>query len=65
MIKAEISDLELELWLRRRESGDIVWETKEGKLIKLKDMETSHIINALRCFSKYEDLEGLTMDDIC
>lgn len=65
MVKAELSDLELELWLRRRESGDIAWETKDGKLIKLKDMETSHIINALRYFSKYEDLEGLTMDDIC
>lgn len=70
MIEASIEDLKRELWLRKRES--LVWETKDGKKIPIKEMSTSHIINAINYFNSrqeeesiYDDLRGLTMDDIC
>lgn len=72
MKEASLQDLKRELWLRMRNNGDIAWKTKDGKLIKLKDMETSHIINALNCFMEkerqewvYDELLGLTLEDIC
>ena len=56
MIKADIEDLEKELWLRQRE--EMVWETKDGKLIPLKEMKTDHIINAIKYFERvYEERE--------
>lgn len=42
MRKATIKDLELELWLRKRNSGSIIWTTKDGKNIPIKDMNTNH-----------------------
>lgn len=74
MVKATLSDLRLELWLRKRDS--LYWETRDGKQIPLKQMSTEHIINALNYFNRvqeqkeimdiiYDDLRGLTMDDIC
>jgi hypothetical protein len=56
MIKADIEDLEKELWLRERE--EMVWETKDGKQIPLKEMTTEHIINAIKYFERvYEERE--------
>lgn len=74
MVKANLSDLQLELWLRKRDS--LYWETRDGKQIPLKQMSTEHIVNALNYFKRaqeqkelmdiiYDDLRGLTMDDIC
>ena len=74
MVKANLSDLRLELQLRKRDS--LYWETKDGKQIPLKQMSTEHIIKALNYFKRireqkelmdiiYDDLRGLTMDDIC
>lgn len=70
MIEASIEDLKRELWLRERET--LVWKTKDGKKIPIKEMSTSHIINAINYFERkeeresiYDDLRGLTMDDIC
>ena len=44
----------------------------DGKKIPIKEMSTSHIINAINYFNSrqeeesiYDDLRGLTMDDIC
>ena len=67
MIEASLEDLKR--GLRKRES--LVWETKDGKKIPIKEMSTSHIINAINYFNSrqeesiYDDLRGLTMDDIC
>lgn len=63
-VDADIKDLELELWLRRRNSGLIVWTTKDGKEISLKDMSDTHLENAINKLvrdSEAEDryLEGL------
>lgn len=48
MRKATIKDLELELWLRQRNSGSIIWTTKNGKNISIKDMDNNHLVNALK-----------------
>ena len=43
-----ISVLKLELALIGLKDGSIVWKTKDGKEIQVKDMETQHIINAIK-----------------
>lgn len=40
---ADISDLKLERWLRRRNTGQIAWRTKDGKVIPIKDMTDEHL----------------------
>ena len=46
--RATIQDLKLELWLRQRNSGSIIWTTKDGKNIPIKDMDNNHLVNALK-----------------
>lgn len=48
MRRATIQDLKLELWLRQRNSGSIIWTTKNGKNIPIKDMDNNHLVNALK-----------------
>lgn len=48
MRRATIQDLKLELWLRQRNSGSIIWITKNGKNISIKDMDNNHLVNALK-----------------
>jgi len=50
-------DLELELWLRKRNSGELVWTTRDGTRIPLKDMEEGHLKNALRMLKENSFLE--------
>lgn len=45
MINATLKDLLLEKWLRQRESGSLVWITKEGKVIPIKELSDQHLIN--------------------
>ena len=47
MKQATIQDLKLELWLRQRNSGFIIWTTKDGKNIPIKDMDNNHLVNTL------------------
>ena len=61
MIKADIEDLEKELWLRQRE--DYVWETKDGKQIPLKEMTIEHIINAINYFGKVEHEREIVLEN--
>lgn len=44
---ASLSDLKMELWLRRRCAGDIVWVTESGRDIPIKNMCRNHLINAI------------------
>lgn len=48
MRRATIQDLKLELWLRQRNSGSIIWTTKDGKNIPIKDMDNNHLVNVLK-----------------
>ena len=59
MIKADIEDLEKELWLRQRE--DMIWETKDGKQISLKEMTTEHIINAIKYVYKHNTMRDIIL----
>jgi len=61
MEKATIEDLEKELWLRQRE--ELVWETKDGNLIPLKEMSTSHIINAINYFDRINSMRVIVMEN--
>lgn len=55
MRKATLEDLELELWLRKRNSGSIIWTTKDGKNIPIKDMDNNHLVNTLKMLLKQEE----------
>ena len=51
-------DLKLELWLRQREADNILWETKNGDKLSIRNMSDSHLINAINFLEKqvaYED----------
>ena len=45
MINATLQDLLLEKWLRRRNEGSLVWTTKDGKVIPIKELSDQHLIN--------------------
>lgn len=61
--KAEYNDLKMELWLRMRDAGELVWVTKEGKEIPIKDMSTEHLINALRCLEWKDDMIAASIQE--
>lgn len=52
---ADINDIKMELWLRARESGELKWITKEGDIIPLKDLSTSHLLNIHKMLEKHEE----------
>ena len=54
---ANIDDLELELWLRQRNSGSIYWKTKDGREIPIKDMDNNHLANTLKMLLKQAERE--------
>lgn len=53
---ANIDDLELELWLRQRNSGSIYWKTRSDKEISIKDISNAHLVNIINMLHKEEDL---------
>lgn len=54
-IKATLSDLKIELWLRKRNSDKIVWETKSGDKLSIREMSDTHLVNAIRCLEDVYD----------
>lgn len=53
---ANIDDLELELWLRQRNSGSIYWKTRSDKEISIKDIPNAHLVNIINMLHKEKDL---------
>lgn len=56
MRKAGINDLEREAWLRAREKGEIVWQTKDGRQIPIKEMTYEHLVNTIRMLIRHEEM---------
>lgn len=55
---ASYADLKLELWLRQREADNILWKTKNGDKLSIREMSDAHLLNAIACLerqSNYED----------
>lgn len=65
-MKADIQDLKMELWLRNRNEGKIVWETKDKDLIPISKMGDDHLKNAIRMLERKEEtlelLENYDLD---
>ena len=54
-MNAKLNDLQFELWLRKRNSGELRWTTKNGDEIPIKDMSDAHIANAINHIRKVEE----------
>ena len=56
-MKANLDDLHREQWLRKRNSGELTWTTKEGKRIPVKEMSDSHLENTIKFLEKVKEYE--------
>lgn len=52
---ATIEDLKLEQFLRNRNSEKLVWKTKEGRIIPLKELSDEHLQNIIKVYSKNKE----------
>ncbi len=50
-MNATLKDLLIEQWLRRRNTGELKWVTKNGDKIAIKSMSDAHLANAIKCLS--------------
>lgn len=61
-MKASLFDLQLERWLRARNNGDIVWTTKEGNQVPIKDMTDTHLVNTINMLER-KSIEELELEE--
>lgn len=54
-MNATLKDLLIEQWLRRRNTGELKWVTKNGDKIALKSMSDAHLANAIKCLSEQNE----------
>ena len=66
--RATKRDLGLEMWLRQREQGLIVWITKEDDKIPINQMEDDHLLNTInlidRAKERSEAVDSLLKDSV-
>ena len=59
VVEADKADLVRELWYRMRDRGEIQWRTKDGRMIPIKDMTDTHLLNALRMLRRRDEFDEL------
>lgn len=64
MKQATLQDLKLELWLRQRNSNNIVWTTKDNRDISIKDMDNNHLVNTINMLEKQAEKDYFTKEHI-
>ena len=61
---ATINDLKLELWLRQRNSDNILWKTKSGQEVSIRNMSDTHLSNTIAMLENYFEMHD-HLDCIC
>ena len=62
-MKATLEDLYQELWLRNRNEGNLIWETRDKKEIPIKDMTLTHLINTIKMLERNEELREIYLEN--
>ena len=61
-MNANLKDLLNERWLRMRERGEIVWTTKDGEEIPIKELSDTHLDNIINMIRRVNELNDIAAE---
>ena len=61
-MKATLQDLQIELWLRKRNNSEIIWTTKDKQEIPINKMSNSHLRNTINMLERQSEFEEIACD---